>query len=205
MCPNNPIGTVDLYMVAHHGTDSSGTPQLVHALRPRVAVMQNGTRKGAGAETMPTLRTSPGLEDIWQLHWGLNAGIEQNSAGVFVANVDGAPAPSTAAGPAAAGPAHRRTRRPTGSKSWRSGTDRSRWRTAATATARPTRSRNSHGILDSRRGSQVTCASFGCALYAMNVVYDGSAASTNGMTSTGGRCECGESSLPAGLGRLSRR
>jgi len=104
MCPNNPIGTVDLYMVAHHGTDSSGTPQLVHALRPRVAVMQNGTRKGAGAETMPTLRTSPGLEDVWQLHWGLNAGIEQNSAGVFVANVDGAPAPSTAAGPAAAGP-----------------------------------------------------------------------------------------------------
>jgi competence protein ComEC len=106
MCPNNPIGTVDLYIVTHHGTDSSGPPQLVHALRPRVAVMQNGTRKGAGAETMPTLRTSPGLEDIWQLHWGVNAGIEQNSAGVFIANLDGAPAPGAPAGPAATAPAH---------------------------------------------------------------------------------------------------
>jgi beta-lactamase superfamily II metal-dependent hydrolase len=88
MCPNNPIGTIDLLMVSHHGTDPSNSPQLIHALAPRVAVMQNGTRKGAGTQTMPTLRTSPGLEDIWQLHWGYGAGIEQNSAGVFIANVD---------------------------------------------------------------------------------------------------------------------
>ena len=88
MCPNNPIGAIDLYMVSHHGTDPSGSPQLVHALAPRVAVMQNGTRKGAGTQAMPTMRTSPGLEDIWQLHWGYGAGIEQNSAGVFIANVD---------------------------------------------------------------------------------------------------------------------
>jgi beta-lactamase superfamily II metal-dependent hydrolase len=90
MCPNNPIGAVDLYMVSHHGTDASGSPQLVHALQPRVAIMQNGTRKGAGAQAMPTMRTSPGLEDIWQLHWSYGAGIEQNSAGVFIANVDDA-------------------------------------------------------------------------------------------------------------------
>jgi len=50
--------------------------------------MQNGTRKGAGAEAMPAMRTSPGLEDIWQLHWSYTAGIEQNSAGAFIANVD---------------------------------------------------------------------------------------------------------------------
>ena len=88
MCPNNPIGTVDLYMVTHHGLDQSGSPVLVHALQPRVAVMQNGTRKGAGAQAMPTMRTSPGLEDIWMLHWSYGAGIEQNSAGVFIANVE---------------------------------------------------------------------------------------------------------------------
>jgi len=88
MCPNNPIGTIDLLMVSHHGTDPSNSPQLIHALAPRVAVMQNGTRKGAGAQTMPTLHTSPGLEDLWQLHWGYGAGIEQNSAGVFIANVE---------------------------------------------------------------------------------------------------------------------
>jgi hypothetical protein len=34
------------------------------------------------------MRTSPGLEDIWQLHWGYGAGVEQNSAGVFIANID---------------------------------------------------------------------------------------------------------------------
>jgi competence protein ComEC len=90
MCPKNPIGTIDLYLVSHHGTDPSGSPQLVHALQPRVAVMQNGTRKGAGTQAMPTMRSSPGLEDIWQLHWSYGAGIEQNSAGVFIANVEDA-------------------------------------------------------------------------------------------------------------------
>jgi beta-lactamase superfamily II metal-dependent hydrolase len=90
MCPTNPIGAIDLYLVTHHGTDSSGSAAAVHGLRPRVAVMQNGTRKGAGTEVMPILRTSPGLEDIWQLHWAHNAGIEQNSAGVFIANVEDA-------------------------------------------------------------------------------------------------------------------
>jgi hypothetical protein len=77
-------------MVSHHGLDQSGSPVLVHGVQPRVAVMQNGTRKGAGAQAMPTLRSSPGLEDIWQLHWSHGRGIEQNSAGVFIANIDDA-------------------------------------------------------------------------------------------------------------------
>jgi hypothetical protein len=96
--------------VSHHGTDPSNSPQLIHPLAPRVAVMQNGTRKGAGAQTMPTLRTSPGLEDVWQLHWGYGAGIEQNSAGVFIANVDdnqtiatALPAPPRGGGPGGRG------------------------------------------------------------------------------------------------------
>jgi competence protein ComEC len=88
VCPNNPVGTVDVFFVTHHGLDASNSPALIHGVLPRVAIMQNGTRKGAGAEAMPAMRTSPGLEDIWQLHWSYNAGIEQNSAGVFIANVD---------------------------------------------------------------------------------------------------------------------
>ncbi len=90
MCPANRVGTVDVYFASHHGLDQSGSPVLVHGVAPRVAVMQNGTRKGAGAQAMPTMRSSPGLEDIWQLHWSYGAGIEQNSAGVFIANVDDA-------------------------------------------------------------------------------------------------------------------
>jgi len=90
VCPNNPVGTVDVYFVTHHGLDASGSPALVHAVQPRVAVMQNGTRKGGGVETIKTLRSSSGFEDLWQLHWSYNAGLELNSAGVFIANIDDA-------------------------------------------------------------------------------------------------------------------
>jgi competence protein ComEC len=90
VCPRNEIGTVDLYLVTHHGLAASGSPQLVHAVRPRVAVMQNGTGKGGEPTTFQTLRTSPGLEDVWTLHWSYAAGVEQNSAGAFIANLDSA-------------------------------------------------------------------------------------------------------------------
>ena len=88
MCPNNPIGTIDLYLTSHHGIDQSGSPALVHGLRPRVAVMHNGTRKGGAASTYAALHSSPGLEDIWQLHWSWTGGLENNPAGVFIANLD---------------------------------------------------------------------------------------------------------------------
>jgi competence protein ComEC len=90
MCPSNPIGTVDLYMTSHHGIDQSGSPALVHGLHPRVAVMNNGARKGGAVPTMRTLYTSPGLEDIWQLHWAYAAGLEWNAPSVFIANVEDA-------------------------------------------------------------------------------------------------------------------
>ena len=91
VCPRNKIGTVDLYLVTHHGLDRSGSPALVHSVRPRVAMMQNGTRKGGAPTTFQTLRSSPGLEDIWTLHWSYAGGIEHNSAGVFIANIDDMP------------------------------------------------------------------------------------------------------------------
>ncbi len=90
MCPNNPIGTVDVFMADNHGSPSANSPALIHGVRPRVAIIQNGTRKGASVPTMQTLETSPGLEDVWQLHWSYTAGIEHNPAGVFIANVDDA-------------------------------------------------------------------------------------------------------------------
>ena len=90
MCPNNPVGTVDVFFVTHHGLDLSNSPALVHAVQPRVAVMQNGTRKGGGVEAMKTMRTSPGFEDLWQLHWSYNAGLELNSPALFIANIEDA-------------------------------------------------------------------------------------------------------------------
>ncbi len=44
---------------------------------------------------MQTVRLSPGLEDFWQLHWSYNGALEQDSPGVFIANLDD---PSTIAG-----------------------------------------------------------------------------------------------------------
>jgi beta-lactamase superfamily II metal-dependent hydrolase len=90
MCPMNPIGTVDIYMADNHGSPSAGSAALVHGVRPRVAIMQNGTRKGASVQAFEILETSRGLEDIWQLHWSYGAGIEHNAPGVFIANVDDA-------------------------------------------------------------------------------------------------------------------
>jgi competence protein ComEC len=90
MCPVNRIGTVDLLLVSHHGVDWSSSPALVHALQPRVAVMVNGTRKGGNVEVFKTLESSPGLENLWQLHWSYNGVIEHNVAGAFIANIDDA-------------------------------------------------------------------------------------------------------------------
>lgn len=86
MCPTNPIGTVDLYRVSDHGLPDNSSKEFVHAIQPRVAIVQNGIRKGSAPVVMEVIRTSPGFEDLWQLHWSTTAGIEWNSAGVFIAN-----------------------------------------------------------------------------------------------------------------------
>ena len=86
MCPNNRLGTVDFLLVSRHGQHSSNSEALVHALRPRVAVMNNGIRKGGQPETMRVLYSSPGLEDLWQLHVAQLSGPEHAIPGLFVAN-----------------------------------------------------------------------------------------------------------------------
>ena len=86
MCPNNRIGTVDVLLGLHHGVDTSNSEVLVHALRPRVAIMNNGTRKGGQPDVMKTLHSSPGLEDLWQMHFSELSGQEYTVPGMFIAN-----------------------------------------------------------------------------------------------------------------------
>jgi competence protein ComEC len=86
-CPTNLLGTVDLYLTTHHGLNQSGAPVLVHALRPRVAIMNNGPDKGGDAEAMQIVRRSPGLEDFWQLHYADKAG-DANMPPEKIANLD---------------------------------------------------------------------------------------------------------------------
>jgi beta-lactamase superfamily II metal-dependent hydrolase len=87
MCPSNRIGTVDVLLGLHHGVDTSNSEVLVHALRPRVAIMNNGTRKGGQPDVMKTLYASPGLEDLWQMHFSELSGQEYTVPGMFIANL----------------------------------------------------------------------------------------------------------------------
>jgi beta-lactamase superfamily II metal-dependent hydrolase len=87
-CPENKIGTVEVYLSTHHGLDLSGAPPLVHALHPLVAIMNNGARKGGSVEALETVHSSPGLEDIWQLHFALEAGKANNAPDDFIANLE---------------------------------------------------------------------------------------------------------------------
>jgi hypothetical protein len=86
MCPANRIGTVDLFVVSRHGQPSSNSETLVHAIRPRVAVINNAARKGGQPDAMRVLYTSPGLEDVWQIHFSWLGGQEYAVPGVFIAN-----------------------------------------------------------------------------------------------------------------------
>jgi beta-lactamase superfamily II metal-dependent hydrolase len=112
MCPANRVGTVDLFVVSHHGLDVSNSDVLVHALHPRVAIMNNGTRKGGMPAAMRVLYSSPGLEDLWQMHFSLLSGQEYTVPGVFIANTVDEPAtampvaPMTAVPPGTPAPVH---------------------------------------------------------------------------------------------------
>lgn len=88
VCPNNKIGTVDVYLTTHHGMNISGSAAIVHALHPRVAIMNNGARKGGTAEAWQTVHSSPGLEDIWQIHYAIAGGKDNNAPDTFIANTD---------------------------------------------------------------------------------------------------------------------
>ncbi len=88
MCPVNRLGTVDVYLTSHHGLSQSNSPQLVDALHPRVAIMNNGARKGGSPEAWQTVKDSPGLEDLWQLHYSVEGGQDHNSPDPFIANID---------------------------------------------------------------------------------------------------------------------
>ena len=58
----------------------------MHALAPRVAIINNGTRKGGQPDAMRILHSSPGLEDLWQMHFSQLSGQEYTVPGMFIAN-----------------------------------------------------------------------------------------------------------------------
>jgi competence protein ComEC len=87
VCPRDLVGPVDVYLVAHHGGADAADPATFAAFRPRVAVVDNGARKGGAPALLSALRSAPGLEDAWQLHRSLLADA-QNIVDDRIANLD---------------------------------------------------------------------------------------------------------------------
>jgi competence protein ComEC len=87
VCPKNLIGPVDAYLVAHHGGPDVSVPETFAALKPRVAIMNNGVSKGGARVTYQALHQVSGLENVWQLHASADAA-DANFRSPYIANLD---------------------------------------------------------------------------------------------------------------------
>ena len=61
---------------------------ILHALHPRVAIMNNGAKKGGNPAAWKLIKESPGLEDLWQVHFAIAGAKESNVAEPMIANID---------------------------------------------------------------------------------------------------------------------
>jgi hypothetical protein len=89
MCPMNKIGPIGIYIASHHGFFQSGSVALVHGIAPRVTIMDNGAKKGGSPVAWDVIEKSPGLEDLWQLHYSEEGGDAHNVSAAFLANLQG--------------------------------------------------------------------------------------------------------------------
>lgn len=88
VCPRDKVGPVDLLVVSHHGSNLSNSPALLHALEPRVAIMDNGAKKGGDVETYEAVSHSPRLVRLWQLHLAEHSDAQHNVPAAYIANLD---------------------------------------------------------------------------------------------------------------------
>jgi competence protein ComEC len=89
MCPDNRLGKIDVLVVSHHGWNQSSSPALVDAIHARVAIMDNGAKKGGSIPVLDTVRAAPGIEALWQLHYSDEGGAAHNTQSEYIANLDG--------------------------------------------------------------------------------------------------------------------
>jgi competence protein ComEC len=86
--PTNKIGLIDVYQTTHHGLEISNNPVLVKSVQPRVAIFNNGPRKGGHPDVTKTLLAIPGIQGIWQVHRNVMVGADLNTKPSMIANMD---------------------------------------------------------------------------------------------------------------------
>src|SRR6202042_2585442 len=67
-CPVTRLGHVNLLVVTQHGSGISSNPASIADMRPDVALMGSGGKKGGDEEPIKTVKASPGLMGFWQTH-----------------------------------------------------------------------------------------------------------------------------------------
>ncbi len=87
-CPADRVGAIDLYQVTHHGQANSNNPVLLATLKPTVAVMNNGPRKGGAAETFQRLKALPSLQALYAIHRSVANTADLNAMPENIANLD---------------------------------------------------------------------------------------------------------------------
>jgi competence protein ComEC len=72
-CPVDRLGKVNLLLVTQHGSGGvSSNPAQVAAMRPDVAIMPNGGKKGGDPEAIKTVLAQKSLQGFWRLHESYN-------------------------------------------------------------------------------------------------------------------------------------
>jgi competence protein ComEC len=88
VAPTDKIGPVDVFQTSYHGADFGNNPVLIDTIKPRVAVVNNGPRKGCDPIVVARLRRSAGLQAIYQVHRNVRADVQENTAAEYIANPD---------------------------------------------------------------------------------------------------------------------
>ncbi len=86
--PSDKIGPVDVYQATHHGLEISNNPVVIKTVKPRVAVVNNGPRKGGHPQVLSTLRRLPEEPTVYQLHRNVTAKANENTDPELIANSD---------------------------------------------------------------------------------------------------------------------
>ena len=87
VCPDNLIGDIDAYVIAHHANADTNMAPVLAAIRPRVAIADNGAYKGGSPPTWVGLREHKEIEGVWALHKSLNYE-SVNVPDAYIANLE---------------------------------------------------------------------------------------------------------------------